>query len=277
MFQPFLEDARAKINLALHVLGRRSDGYHNLDSIVTFADLCDTLLFEPDNKTTLTVTGPHAVDLGTGPDNLVLKAVSALGQLVKLPSMRITLNKVLPVASGIGGGSADAAAALRGAMRASGAAFDVTMLRSVALSLGADVPVCLASATCRMQGIGDEITPLSLPESAVVLVNPRVHCNTQDVFRALGLRVGQKYLTALDPEVPESWRNDLTRAATAVRPVIVDVLATLRAHDGLHTVRMSGSGATCFGLARTLARAETAAATLSKAHPDWWIRAAKLG
>jgi 4-diphosphocytidyl-2-C-methyl-D-erythritol kinase len=276
MFPPFLEEARAKINLALHVLGRRSDGLHELDSVVAFADIGDTLLFEPAVATSLSITGPHGANLSSGADNLVLKALAAVSQHVKLPTLRITLNKVLPVASGIGGGSADAAAALRGAIRASGVHLPRETLMEIALALGADVPVCLAGKASRMQGVGQVITPFALPETAIVLVNPHIACNTADVFKALGLKAGQRYLSPLDPAKPDTWRNDLTRPAALVRPVITEVLAALHGVEGFAAVRMSGSGATCFGLARSLAQAEVAADKLSRLRPDWWVRAARL-
>jgi 4-diphosphocytidyl-2-C-methyl-D-erythritol kinase len=259
------------------VLGRRTDGFHELDSIVAFADVGDTLLFEPDYQTSLTITGPNGVGLDNGPGNLVLQAVQALGQKVKLPAMRITLNKVLPVASGIGGGSADAAAALRGSLRASTTRIDKATLQAVARSVGADVPVCLSSQPSRMRGIGDEISPFSLAGRHLVLVNPQVPCATSDVFKALGLKTGQSHLSALDPDDPLGWRNDLTLAALKVCPTIRDVLSALRESSALKNIRMSGSGATCFGEAATLATAEAAASALAHRNPNWWVRAVRIG
>jgi 4-diphosphocytidyl-2-C-methyl-D-erythritol kinase len=276
MFPPFLEEAPAKINLALHVLGRRGDGYHELDSIVAFADITDTLLFEPAATTALVVRGPMGAGLPPGGDNLVLRALSEVGKHVKLPEMHITLNKNLPAAAGIGGGSADAAATLRGALRASGSQLSPDKLSDIALAIGADVPVCLRRQSCRMKGIGDVIAPLAPPGGAIVLVHPRVACDTAAVFAALGLAPGQEHREGLDPAEPLAWRNDLTEAATRVRPVIAEVLAALKAVSGFHAVRMSGSGATCFGLTGDLSQATAAAAALAKAHPQWWVRAARL-
>jgi 4-diphosphocytidyl-2-C-methyl-D-erythritol kinase len=276
MFPPFLEEAPAKVNLALHVLGRRSDGYHELDSIVAFADITDTLLFEPAVTTALVVRGPMGTGLPPEGDNLVLRALAEVEKHVRLPAMHITLNKILPAAAGIGGGSADAAATLRGAQRASGTYLPQEVLSEIALAIGADVPVCLRRQSCRMQGIGEVLTPLASPGGAIVLAHPRVACATAEVFTALGLERGQEHRKGLDPAEPWAWRNDLTEAAIAVQPVIAEVLAVLKAVPGLQAVRMSGSGATCFGLTDDLNQATAAATELARAHPHWWVRAARL-
>ncbi len=275
MFPPFLEEAPAKINLALHVLGRRNDGYHELDSIVAFADIADTLLFEPSVETRLSVTGPHAAGL-VAADNLVQKALDALSQHVKLKSMRITLNKNLPLAAGLGGGSADAAAALRGALRASEAYLPPETLAGIALSIGADVPVCMLRKASRMRGIGEQLSEATAPASAIVLVNPGIPCDTSAVFAALGLAAGAAHKDQLDPANPASWRNDLTDAAIAVQPVISDVLQVLAAEPRFTAVRMSGSGATCFGLIPDLESAVAVAYDIARNRPRWWVRAATL-
>jgi 4-diphosphocytidyl-2-C-methyl-D-erythritol kinase len=276
MFSPFLEAAPAKVNLALHVLGRRRDGYHELDSMVAFADLADMLLFEPAAETSLSVRGPMAAGVPEGDDNLVLRAIAELGQRLPLPHMKITLSKNLPVAAGLGGGSADAAAALRGALRVAGGHLGEGELDAVALAVGADVPVCLRRRACRMQGKGDVLTPASDLPAAAVLVHPGASCSTADVFARLGLRPGEAHLDALDPHDPALWRNDLTDAATALLPVIAEMLAALGAIDSLGATRMSGSGATCFGLARDLEQAEAAALDLARRYPGWWVRAVQL-
>ncbi|MCA0434513.1 MAG: 4-(cytidine 5'-diphospho)-2-C-methyl-D-erythritol kinase [Proteobacteria bacterium] len=272
-----VEQARAKINLALHVLGRRADGYHELDSAVAFADVGDVLHLEPAQATSLTIHGPFAAGLSADAGNLVLKAAAALVQCAPVGPVRIVLEKNLPVASGIGGGSADAAAALRGLMRLNDIRLAPDQLVKLALSLGADVPVCLQQGFCRMTGIGETITPMDgLPARFIVLANPLAACSTQAVFAALGLRAGERFAEPLDPQQPASWRNDLQEPAVRALPVIADVLAALTQERGLSDIRMSGSGATCFGLAASRPVADAAAARLSAQNPQWWVRAASL-
>ncbi|MBI1170291.1 4-(cytidine 5'-diphospho)-2-C-methyl-D-erythritol kinase [bacterium] len=268
--------ARAKINLALHVTGRRADGYHLLDSIVAFAETGDRILVAPAAKLTLTVTGPMAAGLTAGPDNLVLRAARALGQG---RGAAITLDKHLPVASGIGGGSADAAATLLALGDLWGCALPEP---AAVLALGADVPVCLAGHAARMQGIGEIITPLTLPEAHLVLVNPGFGLATADVFRAL-IRRDNPAIEMTKVPLPDAaaladWlsrlRNDLQAPAERLAPGIATVIAALEAQRGCLLARMSGSGATCFGL---FATAETAAAAATAlARPGWWVRAAAL-
>ena len=276
MFAPFIERAPAKVNLALHVLGRRADGYHELDSVVAFADICDMLQFEPSRSTSLVVTGPYGVGLSAGADNLVLRALHELRKHVRLPEMRITLEKVLPVASGLGGGSADAAAALRGGLRAAGAELPDETLRQIALRIGADVPVCLTSKASRMQGVGEQISGFAIPYEAIVLVNPGVPCSTAEIFTVLGLRAGQTHKIGLDPLDASAWRNDLAEPAMSVQPAIKKVLGVLRAMPAFSVVNMSGSGATCFGLLSDAAHAAAAMEEISAAHPAWWVKAARL-
>ena len=271
------EQAFAKINLALHVLGKRSDGYHELDSIVAFAEVGDELVFQHADQTYLTLGGPFAKGLSTGPDNLVLRAIAALAAGVELPPVHVHLWKNLPIASGIGGGSTDAAAALRGMLRFSNIEMPADQLNAIGLSIGADVPVCIASRYCRMTGIGEQITRLEKPLAvAIVLVNPMQACSTADVFKRLGLKRGESYGQSLDVGTPSTWRNDLTEPARAILPEISSVLGALANQENLSDVRMSGSGATCFGLALSLTAAEQAAANLRQHFPDWWCVAAGL-
>jgi 4-diphosphocytidyl-2-C-methyl-D-erythritol kinase len=271
------EFAPAKINLALHVLGRRSDGYHELDSIVAFANVGDGLELQPASVTSLSVDGPFASDVPTTGDNLVLRAYAALAQLVELPPVTVRLTKNLPVASGIGGGSADAAAALRGLMRLSGAPLATDALTELALSLGADVPVCLFGKACRMQGVGEVIAPVAqVPAPAILLVNPLAACGTADVFRGMGLKPGDVAGSAVDVHDPSNWRNDMTVAACAVLPVISQVLDALSTLHGKTAHRMSGSGATCFALFDQPQLAEAAREQLALAYPQWWVKAALL-
>jgi 4-diphosphocytidyl-2-C-methyl-D-erythritol kinase len=271
------EFAPAKINLALHVLGRRSDGYHELDSIVAFADVGDRLELQPASFTSLSVDGPFGKDVPTTSDNLVLKAYAALAQQVELPHVAIRLTKNLPVASGMGGGSADAAAALRSLMRLVDAQIKPDALTAMALSLGADVPVCLLGKACRMQGVGEVIAPVSqVPAQAILLVNPLQACGTADVFRGMGLEHGDVAGMAVDMHDPSSWRNDMTAAACAVLPMIGQVLDALSTLDGKTAHRMSGSGATCFALFDQPNLAEAARVQLALAYPQWWVKAALL-
>ncbi len=271
------EFAPAKVNLALHVLGRRADGYHELDSIVVFADVGDTLTFRVAEKTSLEIIGPCAGGVPATADNLVLRAYQLLSEHMALPPVAMSLHKFLPVASGIGGGSADAAATLRGLMKMAGRVIAADRLQKIALALGADVPVCLHGQACRMQGVGEVITPLDrLPAPAIVLVNPQLPCSTAGVFKAMGLVPGSKWNTQLDPVSPSSWRNDMTDAAILVQPAIAGVLQVLVETCPQSARRMSGSGATCFALFDSIAEAEAAAAAIKTLRPQWWVEAATL-
>ncbi len=268
--------ARAKVNLALHVVGRRADGYHLLDSLVAFGDFGDVVSVTPAPALGLTITGPMGEGLSAGPDNLVLKAALALASPL---GAGITLDKRLPVASGIGGGSADAAATLQALTALWGC--DLPSAAQV-LALGADVPVCLAGQSCRMAGIGDQITPVALPAAYLVLVNPGVALSTAAVFSALARRDNAPLPqpdTLPDAAALADYlrlcRNDLQAPALALVPQIGDVLAALSAHEGCLLARMSGSGATCFGLFATQTAADAAALTL-RAVAGWWVQSAAM-
>ena len=284
---------RAKVNLTLRVVGRRVDGYHDLESVVAFADCADSLTLTPGSELRLETTGPMALACGEIPDNLVLKAASLLAE--RVPDMKVgtfILDKVLPVAAGIGGGSADAAAALRLLARLNGLAADDARLIEVALETGADVPVCLASRACDMTGIGEGLLPLNLPRMPAVLVNPSVAVATRDVFSALGLRSGELLVGATDviesPAWPEDgtsindWiaelalvANDLEAPAIRIQPAIGEVLDVLGGSGAL-LARMSGSGATCFAIYAEAALAQRAAETILRTHPEWWVHAGVL-
>lgn len=282
--------ARAKVNLALHVTGRRADGYHLLDSLVVFAETGDFLSVAPDpaGGIGLRITGPMAAGLSdaggdTGGDNLVLRAARllALGR-ADLPGVRLTLEKHLPVASGIGGGSADAAAALH--LLAGHWALTLPDTAAV-LSLGADVPVCLEGRAARMTGIGESVSPLDkpLPPVWMVLVNPGQGVSTPAVFRALDRRDNPPMPAPAawaDARALADWlhgcRNDLQDPAQQVCPVIGQVLAALAGQDQCLIARMSGSGATCFGLFADPGAAEAAAARIRSATPGWWVAAARM-
>jgi 4-diphosphocytidyl-2-C-methyl-D-erythritol kinase len=263
--------APAKVNLFLHVTGKRADGYHLLDSLAVFPAVGDFLAVEPDDSLSLKITGPFGAVLAADRDNLVLRAA----RLLKADGgAKLTLEKNLPVASGIGGGSADAAAALRLLSHHWGVE---APLDELALALGADVPVCLASVPARMSGIGDLLLPAPrLPVFGILLCNPGVAVSTAEVFRARAEK------TFSPPaELPESWPsaaamaaalagmgNDLEAPAIALAPVIGDLLAALRRLPGCLLARMSGSGATCFALFDTADAAAEAAAALNP--PRWW-------
>jgi 4-diphosphocytidyl-2-C-methyl-D-erythritol kinase len=289
-----MEDARAKVNLTLRVAGRRVDGYHDIESVVAFADCADRLSLTPGPKLDLQMSGPLAQACGETGDNLVLKAARLLGGRVPdLKAGQFTLEKVLPVAAGIGGGSADAAAALRLLAQLNGLALDDQRLLDVALETGADVPVCLASRACDMTGVGETLLPLSLPIMPCVMVNPRVPVATKDVFQALGLRNGELLVGASDvlravawPEPGasvEDWvealaasSNDLEAPATRIEPVIGKVISALNATNGAWLARMSGSGATCFAIYENTAEAQRAAQKIMLDHPGWWVHAGVL-
>lgn len=273
--RPLSEAAPAKVNLFLRVTGRRDDGYHLLDSLAVFAAVGDTVRAKPDDRLSLDLDGPFADRLAAGADNLVLKAASGLAARIGVaPRGRLRLEKRLPVAAGLGGGSADAAATLRLLARLWGAAPED--LPALAATLGADVPVCLASRPARMRGVGERLTPApALPCFGLALVNPGVALSTAAVFAA---RTG-----AFSPEavLPSSWTdtaalaehlaalgNDLEAPAIRLRPVIAEVLDALRALPDCLLARMSGSGATCFGLFPTPGAAAAGAALLSR--PGWW-------
>jgi 4-diphosphocytidyl-2-C-methyl-D-erythritol kinase len=277
------EYAPAKINLTLRIVGRRANGYHELESLVVFADLADRLTLIPGPETSLDVAGPFAATCGATEDNLILKAVHKLARsLPGLKAGQFRLEKNLPVAAGIGGGSSDAAAALRLLARANGIAPDDPRLTEAALAVGADVPVCLDPRPRIMRGIGEILSaPLDLPALSAVLVNPRVPTETGKVFAAFaGMHGSSKPLG--DPPKEnllgylQAHGNDMTAAAMTCVPVIGEVLDTLAALPGAQLARMSGSGSTCFALFGS-ADARQAAEQIKSAQPDWWIAAATLG
>ena len=273
--------APAKVNLALHVTGRRADGYHLLDTLVAFADVGDTLTLRRAPAPALTVSGPEAAGVPDGPENLVARAIAA-APLPDGAAVAAHLIKRLPAAAGIGGGSADAAAALRG-MQALGAA---PPSPEAVAALGADVPMCLAGRPLRARGIGERMAAVpDLPDVAAVLVNPRVPVSTPEVFAALACRENAPMPSDLprwaDAPALAGWlsaqRNDLEAAARAVAPRVAGVLDALSGQAGCLLARMSGSGATCFGLFADVETAKTAAARLAAAQPGWWVAPTTLG
>ena len=282
---PVSVEAWAKVNLYLHVTGKRPDGYHSLDSLVVFAGIGDTIRVEAADDLSLSVDGPTAALLdGTG-GNIVLDAAQALARAAHVPALaRIHLTKRLPVAAGIGGGSADAAATLLALSRLWGVTLPPAQLHALALALGADVPVCLRRRPTRMGGIGDNLTEVPpLPAAWLVLVNPRIGLSTPAVFKA-------RHGCFSDPQPLESSPadaeqlatmlarrgNDLTDAAISLVPEIAEVLQMLQPTPDCLLARMSGSGATCFGLFAGQAQADAAAAAIAAVHGQLWCKSVPL-
>ncbi|WP_417525015.1 4-(cytidine 5'-diphospho)-2-C-methyl-D-erythritol kinase [Marinovum sp.] len=261
--------APAKINLTLHVTGQRADGYHLLDSLVVFADVGDVVRVTPASEMLLQVTGPRASGVPDDARNLCWKAAEAFGAPVA-----IELEKHLPAAAGIGGGSSDAAAVLRAMEAAMGRRFE-----GHALALGADVPVCRLARAARMSGIGEIVEPVTVPVLHAVLINPGVEVPTPAVFRGLASKTNAPMDVLPEKGAFLPWlaeqRNDLEPPALVQAPVIGDVLSAL-SDAGAALSRMSGSGATCFGLFEDAAAAEQAARRLQQAQPGWWVTAARL-
>jgi 4-diphosphocytidyl-2-C-methyl-D-erythritol kinase len=283
------ERAPAKVNLTLRVIGRQPDGYHHLESLVVFASVGDALTLAAGPRLLLTVRGPTAALSGALTDNLVLKAANALAvQVDGLKYGRFVLSKRLPVAAGLGGGSADAAAALRLLARRNHLALDDGRLCEAARLTGADVPVCLDPRPRLMSGIGNLLSPpLELPQLAAVLVNPRVAVPTKGVFEKVAAprvvraaKVSEDYPPTDRADLIEYLTdrgNDLEPPAIALQPVVAEVLEALRRLSGCRLARMSGSGATCFALFDNAKAAAAAARALRERKPDWWVRSAMLG
>lgn len=284
------ERAPAKINLTLHVVGRRADGYHLLESLVAFSRSGDVLSFDQGSTLTLSVAGPTAEEAGDPQDNLVFKAARNLAERVdnlKLGAFR--LSKTLPVAAGIGGGSSDAAAALRLLARANDLPLDDSRLMQAAAATGADVPVCLAAKARMMAGVGDKLGPvLRLPPLFALIVNPRQALATKEVFARMNIVPGSETGFGGHPPITSGMdsatlaaavkrgRNDMEDAAIVLVPVIGDVLNILAAAPGCRLARMSGSGATCFALFADRRATMRARRAIVQAHPDWWVKAAVL-
>lgn len=287
--------APAKINLFLHITGKRTYGYHNLDSLVTFADIGDSLTLETAHKPSLDITGEHSAafspserDTSPTSKNLIIKALRGLADITgHAPDVKITLDKYLPLSSGIGGGSADAAATLWGLLKYWDIApQSLAALDDLLLSLGADTPVCFHCNSAQMRGIGENITPYrDFPEIPCVLINPGKACATQDIFRALE----QDHSGAVDLP-PDGFttietlcdflhthtRNDLQDTAATIIPEIYTALSAIQAISDCKLARMSGSGATCYGLFEEEETAKQAQRQLAKDNPDWWVRFAWL-
>ena len=282
--------ARAKINLALRVIGRRDDGYHELESLVAFAGLCDWVAFEPGVDPVLEVLGPYALEAGPVDENLILRAARALA--ARIPGLglgRFRLIKRLPAAAGLGGGSADAAAALRLLANEARLSVGDPRVLAAARATGADVLICLCSKARMMTGVGDQVGPLiPLPKMFAVLVNPQVQAPTPKVFAALGLSPGSKLepsalsFDALEHGPAEildflsSSRNDLEAAAVRVAPAIAVVRERLSQIPEARATGMSGSGATCFALFGDRRSATSARRIIAAERPDWWVEATAI-
>lgn len=280
MAEAIAEHAPAKVNLALHITGQRADGYHLLDSLVVFTQAGDRITVEPADDDAFTISGPFGAGLDTGGDNLVIRARDGLRALTAVTSpVAIHLEKNLPVASGIGGGSSDAAATLKALCRLWDISPAPAAKDALALKLGADVPMCLRSHTLVARGIGEEISTVSLPSLPMVLVNPGVAISTPAAFRALERKDNSPLPLLPDNAdfrqvvewLASSTRNDLEPAACRLAPEVRETLEALR-NAGAALARMSGSGATCFGLFQSEAEAAAAAARLAAEHPAWYVR-----
>ncbi|MGP4723183.1 4-(cytidine 5'-diphospho)-2-C-methyl-D-erythritol kinase [Agrobacterium deltaense] len=280
-----IEAAPAKINLALHVTGQRADGYHLLETLVTFTEAGDTIRIRDADADSFSISGPFGdlLRAGDGGDNLVTRARDLLRDALAstgqpAPPVAIHLEKNLPVASGIGGGSADAAATLRGLLRHWRAGIAPDALASMALTLGADVPMCLESRSLIARGIGEDIEPLTdLPELVMVLANPLKAVSTPEIFR----RLQTKTNAPLPASATIGWmdflaqsRNDLQPSAQALLPEIGEIIGLL-SQEGAALVRMSGSGATCFGIFHSLEAARKAETSLRKKRPGWYFQATR--
>ena len=282
--------APAKINLFLHVGAKRPDNYHELKSLVVFASVGDTVTIEPAKDLSLAITGPYAKGLESDNSNLVLKASDALMKWAKAnghptPPVHLKLDKSLPIASGIGGGSSDAAATLHLLTHHWKLPLHLQDLSDIGASIGADVPVCLRASASMMSGIGEIIEPAPvLPEFSLVLINPNISVPTANVFQALSVRSGafapiwpqklsdlREFVAILDRTA-----NDLAPPAKAIAPLLMRVEEALVTTQGCLLARMSGSGATCFGIYPTLQAATSAAKQIRAAHETWWVKEAGL-
>ncbi|WP_316861483.1 4-(cytidine 5'-diphospho)-2-C-methyl-D-erythritol kinase [uncultured Cohaesibacter sp.] len=274
--------APAKVNLALHITGQREDGYHLLESLVVFGGAADQITFKPASHLHLSVTGPFAKGLNQEPDNLMVRAARLLARTLDCEAKaELTLEKNLPISAGIGGGSADAAVTLLGLLRLWQRTINDDKLRTIAISLGADVPMCLEGSCLIARGIGDELEkgPRLPRDIGMVLVNPRIPISTPKIFKALRNKtnnpMGPVPSAFLSLGALIDWlqvqRNDLELPAMEQAPIIETVLQALEDDEDCQFARMSGSGATCFGLFASVKHAEFAARRLAFSHPNWWV------
>jgi 4-diphosphocytidyl-2-C-methyl-D-erythritol kinase len=283
------EQARAKVNLTLHVKGKRNDGYHELESLVAFADICDELVFTPASSDSLSLEGPFASAVDG--ENLVFKAKRAVAEwLDREIRGDFRLQKNIPVAAGLGGGSSDAAAAIRALFKAYGVASDPSAFATRAAAIGADIPVCLYQRAAWMRGLGEHVTPVPrLTALPAVLVNPRLKLSTAAVFKTLNAAAYDSAKHRESGPISTDWkdpehaamslregRNDLERPAIALEPAVASVLSALENLGDCLLARLSGSGPTCFGLFPSKESADDAAREIGGAHPHWWVAATTL-
>jgi 4-diphosphocytidyl-2-C-methyl-D-erythritol kinase len=283
--------AAAKINLTLRIFGRRDDGFHDIESLVAFAPFGDRLTLWSHGPLDLKVSGPMAAGAGPLADNLAMRAARALAERIEgLRLGRFALVKRLPSGAGLGGGSADAAAALRLIAKVNGLALEDPRIHDAARATGADVPVCLDPRPRMMRGIGEVLSaPVALPKLGILIVHPGLPLPTRSVFNALGLAPGERLAARSSPPAPSvakrdallTWlateRNDLESAAIALAPQIADVLGAISGLAGCRLARMSGSGSSCFGLFDSARTAAAAAKRLAALRLSWWVRAGLLG
>lgn len=281
------EIAAAKVNLDLFVTGKRDDGYHLLDSLVAFTEFGDKVSVRSAKEVSLSVSGPYANAVPSDDSNLVVRAAIALQSMCDSPQgALIELEKNIPAAAGVGGGSADAAAVIKALLRLWNAPVESKALKALALSIGADVPVCMLSTSAIMRGVGEDLTPVrNIPDFGILLVNPGVSLSTPTVFKArtqpfssqphrdvlLNLHSRADFLENLIKQ-----KNDLTDAAGQLAPVIHDTLGEIAKLEGCLLSRMSGSGATCFGLFEDLEAAKQGEKSLSLRDTGWWIKASQI-
>ncbi len=288
MANSICEAARAKVNLTLHMKGKRRDGYHELESLVVFADVSDELVFTPASEDRLGLDGPFA-GLVDG-ENLVLKAKRAFASWLGVTvSGDFRLKKNIPVAAGLGGGSSDAAATIRALLKAYDRAEDTNTFIRQSVAIGADVPVCLQDSAAWMCGLGERVTPVSgLTPLPALLVNPGIKLSTAAVFKTLNAKPLQPEEAGDPPSFP-GWRNpqeaavwlnegrnDLEAPAIALEPAVKKVLDALRRLDGCMLSRLSGSGPTCFGIFLSQDAAAEAAGEMRRSYPNWWVQATTL-
>ena len=289
MLQPKIEKisvfAPVKINLSLQIIGRRNDGFHLLESLIVFADQGDELSVSTADSLTLKIKGPFAGSLSTDKNNLVIKAATLLADFHEIrPKAHIELNKNIPIASGLGGGSADAAATLHALTKLWRLPISDQDLNKIAEQIGSDVPVCLNQKSAVMEGIGARIRRLgNLPKFGILLVNPNFPVSTQEVFRKYEANFSEPgslneipknriaYLILL-----QTLQNDLTQASINTASEIKNILSVLNELNNQLLVRLSGSGGTCFALFENTKNAQEAAEKLNKKFPDWWIKSASI-
>ncbi len=286
MISPLKVQAYAKVNLSLLITGRRPDGYHLLDSHIVFSDISDEISFVPSDNLSLLITGPFSQTLGNDNQNLVLKAAEALASHSNVkPNVAITLLKKIPVAAGLGGGSADAAATLIGLNQLWDTGLSPKELMVIGRSLGADVPVCVFGRSARVRGIGDQIEAFSVgTQPGLLLINPGIELPTAEVFArrcgAFSEGNGRVSQNMRQTETGFAWlstlRNDLEKTAQKICPEIKEVLTALAAFDSCIAARLSGSGPTCFGIFKSRQIAAEVGDSIKRLHPSWWIQESEL-